>query len=89
VVATGDTRVDDSHARALVKSLGQFGVEATYLGREDCPERIAAAVGEQGADAVELCLGQAGGVLLLRSLLRELGDRGRRNVSIVVHRVAR
>jgi hypothetical protein len=37
---------------------------------------------------VELCLARSGGgVLVLRELLRELTELGRRDVSIVVHRV--
>lgn len=57
-----------------------------YLGREQSPPRIAAVVVEQRADAVELCLAGTGGVLLLRELLHELIQVGRRDVSIVVHR---
>jgi transcription antitermination factor NusA-like protein len=50
--------------------------------------RIAAVAATQRADAVELCVGSGGGkVPLLRELLRELIRIGRRDVSIVVHRV--
>jgi methylmalonyl-CoA mutase cobalamin-binding subunit len=62
-------------------------VDALYLGRVDSAEQIATAVSDEQAHAVELCLSGTGGVLLLRSLLRELISIGRRDVSIVVHRV--
>jgi methylmalonyl-CoA mutase cobalamin-binding subunit len=75
-------------ARGLVTSLAEAGVEACYLGREDDAGRIAAAVVDGGADAVELCLSHGGGgVAVLRKLLRELVELGRRDVSIVVHRL--
>jgi methylmalonyl-CoA mutase cobalamin-binding subunit len=65
-----------------------MGVEARYLGREDSGRRVAAAVVDEQADAVELCLERdGGGVLLLRELLRELVKLGRHDVSIVVHKV--
>lgn len=87
VVLAGGTGASDSDhgARALVASLGAIGIEAVYLGREESAQRIATAVAEENADAVELLLA-AGGVLLLRELLRELIRLGRRDVSIVVHR---
>jgi methylmalonyl-CoA mutase cobalamin-binding subunit len=62
-------------------------VDVVYLGRENSARRIAAISAEEEADAVELCLERTGGVLLLRELLRELTQLGRRDVSIVVHRV--
>jgi hypothetical protein len=62
-------------------------VSTRYVGRECDPERIVEVVVDEGADTVELCLaGNAGGVLLLRELLRRLIEAGRRDVSIVVHR---
>jgi len=74
---------------ALVESLDRIGVQARYLGREDSARRVAAAVVDEQADAVELCLErEGGGVLLLRELLRELVQLGRDDVSIVVHRIA-
>jgi methylmalonyl-CoA mutase cobalamin-binding subunit len=76
----------EGRARAVAESLGELGVEAMYLGREESVRRIAAFVAQQQADAVELCLARSGGgVLLLRGLLRELTEMGRRDVSIVVH----
>jgi hypothetical protein len=58
-----------------------------FVGCLESPQQIASIVAEQRADAVELYLGAAGGVLLLWQLLRELIAVGRRDVSIVVHRV--
>jgi methylmalonyl-CoA mutase cobalamin-binding domain/chain len=87
VALAGSVRTGDGAARALATRLDQLGIETTYLGREESARRIAAAVADEGADAVELCLAGTGGVLLLRELLRELSDVGRRDVSIVVHRV--
>jgi methylmalonyl-CoA mutase cobalamin-binding domain/chain len=87
VVLAGGTGRTDRGAQALAESLTKMGVEAVYLGREDSARRIADAVAEQRADAVELVLGGAGGVALLRQLLRELIEVGRRDASIVVHRL--
>ena len=89
VVVVADSRESgDRAARALAESLADLGVEAIFLGREESARRIAAVAAAQRADAVELCVGAAGGkVLLLRELLRELIRIGRRDVSIVVHRV--
>jgi methylmalonyl-CoA mutase cobalamin-binding subunit len=86
VVLAGAAPTSDDQGRALVEALGGLGIETTYLGWEDSAQRIAAAAVEQRADAVELCLAGARGVLLLRELLRELIRVGRRDVSIVVHR---
>jgi len=72
--------------RALAASLNELGVETIYLGREQRADRIATVVVEERADAVELCLAGCGGVSLLRDLLRELINIGRRDVSIVVHK---
>jgi methylmalonyl-CoA mutase cobalamin-binding subunit len=88
VVLAGSARTGERTVRALVDSLGKLGVETRYLGREERVQRIAAVVVEEGADAVEVCLGRSGGgALMLRELLRELTEIGRRDVSIVVHRV--
>jgi methylmalonyl-CoA mutase cobalamin-binding domain/chain len=87
VVLTGPPRTGDRAAEALVRSLAELGVETVYLGVEDDPCRIAAAVAAECADAVELCMNSGTGVLLLRRLLGELGEVGRRDVSIVVHRM--
>jgi methylmalonyl-CoA mutase cobalamin-binding subunit len=87
IVVVGDIRIGDRHAYALAQSLRELGVETSYLGRVDDAARIAELVCGEGADAVELLLGAAGGVALLRTLLRQLTDRGRRDVSIVVHRL--
>jgi methylmalonyl-CoA mutase cobalamin-binding subunit len=70
----------------VVASLRSLGVQVTYLGREGSAERIARVVTEERADALELCLAPSGGVQLLRELLRELAELGRRDVSIVVHK---
>jgi methylmalonyl-CoA mutase cobalamin-binding subunit len=86
VVFAGGAAASDQPARALERSLRRLGIEAIYVGRAD-PGRIAELVVERGADAVEVCLATGGGgVLLLRNLLRELTQIGRREVSIVVHR---
>ena len=82
----GSMRTGDSTAQALASSLRALGVETTYIGWRENARQIAAAVDSEGADAVELCVGD-GGVLLLRDLLRELRTVGRGDVSIVVHRV--
>jgi methylmalonyl-CoA mutase cobalamin-binding subunit len=87
VLATS-ARTGESTVQALADSLESLGVQTTSLGREESAKRIAAAVADEGADAVELCLSRhGGGVVLLRGLLRELADIGRRDVSIVVHKV--
>jgi methylmalonyl-CoA mutase cobalamin-binding domain/chain len=86
VVLASRPRTGDRAVEALVRSLSELGVETVYLGVEDDPCRIAAAVAEEGADTVELCL-NGGGVMLLRRLLGELGEVGRRDVSIVLHRL--
>jgi methylmalonyl-CoA mutase cobalamin-binding subunit len=87
VVFAGEARVSDDGARALAHSLGKTGIEAVYVGRQvNAPEIAASAIAAE-ADAVELCLAGAGGVRLLRELLRELDRLGRRELGIVVHRV--
>jgi methylmalonyl-CoA mutase cobalamin-binding subunit len=87
-VLAGSSRTGERAVRGLAASLGKLGVETMYLGREEDVRRIAAVVVEERADAVELCLARSGGgVLVLRELLRELTELGRRDVSIVVHRV--
>lgn len=86
VALAGNPRTGDRAARALAESLRGLGIETKYLGKEDSAHRIALAVADERADAVELCLG-GGGVMLLRELLRELARIGRRDVSIVVHRI--
>lgn len=78
---------EDNSARFIATALAEIGVETTYLGREHSAERIARAAADERADAVELCLCQGAGVQLLRELLRELIRLGRRDVSIVVHRI--
>jgi hypothetical protein len=86
VLGTVDERVIASVDR-LLATLAELGVEAVQLGQERDHRRIAEAVLECGADSVELYLGGRGGVPFLRALLRELIGLGRRDVSIVVHRV--
>ena len=87
VVFAGDLRVGRSQATSLIESLARLGIETAYLGHEHDPGRIAAAALEMQVDAIELCLvGSGRGVPLLRQLLRELIDIGRRDVSIVVHK---
>jgi methylmalonyl-CoA mutase cobalamin-binding subunit len=76
----------DRRGRDLAASLGEVGVEATYLGRLPEARAIAEAASDRKADAIELCLGAPGAVVLLRQLLRELARIDRRDVSIVVHR---
>lgn len=88
VAFAGDAAASDQPARDLQRSLVELGVEAKYIGREDDAGRIAALAVDEKADAVELCLSEgASGVPLLRQLLRQLVEIGRRDVSIVVHRV--
>jgi hypothetical protein len=77
----------DQVAGALAASLDEIGVETTFLGNEADARQIARTVVLERADALELLLGRTGGVLLLRELLRELIEVGRRDVSIVVHRI--
>jgi methylmalonyl-CoA mutase cobalamin-binding domain/chain len=83
----GAPEISDRPAMVLAESLTELGVEARYLGREDRAREIAAVVAAEQIDAVELCLTPGAGVLLLRELLRELIRIGRRDVSIVVHKV--
>jgi methylmalonyl-CoA mutase cobalamin-binding subunit len=87
VVLAGGPSASDQVGRALTESIASFGVATHYLGREVDASRIAAAVVDLQADAVDLCLAGGKGVQLLRQLLRELIEIGRRDVSIVVHRV--
>jgi methylmalonyl-CoA mutase cobalamin-binding subunit len=87
VVSVGG-RTDDEAAQQLTRSLCALGVDSRYFGHRDNAQEIAALVADERADTVELCLaGGARGVLLLRQLLRGLIDVGRRDVTIVVHRV--
>lgn len=79
---------DERAASALVASLVRFGFDVRYLGREDSPQRLAAAVAEEGADAVELCIAHNIPVELVRELLRELAKVGRSDARIVFHRIA-
>lgn len=71
----------------MAASLAGVGIEAVYIGREGNPAQIARAAVSEAADAVELCLAGSGGVLIIRELLRELDRIGRRDVSLVLHRV--
>jgi methylmalonyl-CoA mutase cobalamin-binding subunit len=87
VALAGTVRAGERHGLALASSVAELGAETTYLGQVDDAARIVQIVREQNADAVELYMGPAGGVVLLRDLLRRLTDVGRRDVSIVIHRV--
>jgi len=87
VVRAGDARDDDLFARQLLALLAELGVETTYAGRNESAGSIASVAVEAHADTIELCLGRGMGVKLLRDLLRELVELGRRDVSIVVHRM--
>jgi methylmalonyl-CoA mutase cobalamin-binding domain/chain len=87
VVLGGDGRTSDRGARALAKSLADAGIAILYLGRAGSASAIADAAVRAEADAVEVCLSGAGGVALIRDLLRELNGLDRRQVSVVVHRV--
>jgi methylmalonyl-CoA mutase cobalamin-binding subunit len=71
----------------VAASLGDAGVIVSYLGQERSVHRIAGTAADMQADAVEVCLAGRGGIGLLRELLHELNRPGRREVSIVVHRV--
>jgi len=85
-VLAGRAAASDTPAQALLASLTELGVETIYLGKQDSARRIASVVADEQADSVELCLAGSGGVVLLRDLLRELIELGRRDVSIVAHR---
>ena len=87
VVLSGDQADDDGAARALARSLSAVGVDVRYMGREDDAVRIVASVTDAQADAVEVCLAGAGGIRVLRELLRELNRADRGHVTVVVHRV--
>jgi methylmalonyl-CoA mutase cobalamin-binding domain/chain len=87
VVLVGDGPAGDDRAAGFAKSLRDLSVEVIYLGREEIAERIVVAVEEASADAVEVCLAGGGGVPVIRELLRALVRAGRRDVSIVVHRI--
>ena len=86
MVVAGPARTGEATAQAISDSLAKLGIESVYLGQEEQPHRIASVVAEERADTVELCLA-GGGVPLLRDLLRDLIRIGRRDVTIVVHRV--
>jgi methylmalonyl-CoA mutase cobalamin-binding subunit len=87
VAIAGAARTSDSQAIELLRSLEEIGIQTTYQGHVDDPKRIAAAVRDEGADAVELYLGSGGAVLVLRELLHQLRVVGRGDASIVVHRI--
>jgi hypothetical protein len=87
IVFAGGAAQNDEAAQVLERSLVELGLDAKYVGRAGDAARIASLVTLEGADAVEVCLPPGGGgVRLLRDLLRELIEMGRRDVSIVVHR---
>lgn len=87
VVMAGDGRTSDRGARALAEALSDAGIAILYLGRAESAREIAHAAAEAKADAVEVCLAGAGGVALIRELLKELSGLDGRQVSLVVHRV--
>jgi hypothetical protein len=88
VVLAGRPGTGETVAQALVDSLASLGVQTTTVRRETSPQGIAAAVANEHADTVELCLARGGdGVALPWSLLHELAAIGRRDVSIVVHKI--
>jgi methylmalonyl-CoA mutase cobalamin-binding subunit len=87
VVAVGSRGLGEASALNLIESLNELGVETVFIGSEECPSRIATTAASERADAVEVCLAGGAGVAFLRQLLRELIRVGRRDVSIVVHRV--
>jgi methylmalonyl-CoA mutase cobalamin-binding subunit len=88
VAAAGLRGTHDATVSALAESLTALDIDTICLGPVDSATRIATAVSETQADAVELCLCEgAAGVVIVRDLLRELIKRDRRDVSIVVHRV--
>jgi methylmalonyl-CoA mutase cobalamin-binding subunit len=86
VALVGVSDLDAGRGWGVVESLTQLGVQTIYLGAEDSAHRIADAVVRHDADSVELCLIGGRGVLLLRELVRELIQVGRRDASIVLHR---
>jgi hypothetical protein len=88
VVLVGGAGPADNGVLSLLETLAALDVETLNLGREDSAKRIAAAVSKVQADAVEVCVGaEARTAGLLLELLRELIAVGRRDVSIVVHRL--
>jgi methylmalonyl-CoA mutase cobalamin-binding subunit len=88
IVFAGGATENDEAAQVLERSLVDLGLDARYVGRADDAARIASLVTLEGADAVEVCLSPgSGAVRFLRDLLRVLIEMGRRDVSIVVHRV--
>jgi methylmalonyl-CoA mutase cobalamin-binding subunit len=87
VVLAGTARVCDSDVQTLISSLRELGIDATCLQDWHSVSRIAAAVADAQADTLELCVKGNSGVLLIRELLRELIAIGRRDVSVIVHRV--
>jgi methylmalonyl-CoA mutase cobalamin-binding subunit len=86
IALAGDGPSDETTVRPLLGSLRELGIDTVYVGRAENARRIAEVVAAERADAVELCLTGRGGIPLLRDLLRELVESGRRDVSIVVHR---
>jgi len=87
VVAVGEGPARERAAADLVESLDRLGVETICLGAEQSAARIAAIAADERADAVEVCVSGRARVMFLCQLLRELTARGRRDVSIVVHRI--
>lgn len=87
VVLAGESSAGARAGWALAESLPALGIEALYVGRQENAEAIAAVAAAEKADSIELCLVGCSGVQLLRTLLRELIEVGRRDTSIVVHRV--
>jgi methylmalonyl-CoA mutase cobalamin-binding subunit len=86
VVVVGESTTSERPVLALAESLGRAGVETVCVGRENSPRRVASAVVEHSADAVDLCLEASGGVAFIRELIRELARVDRRHVAIVLHR---
>lgn len=88
VVFVGSVSASDCAARALARSLTEFGIGTIYVEPGTDARGIALAAVEQNADAVEICVDRGTpGVPLLRALLRQLVEMKRRDVSIVVHRL--
>jgi methylmalonyl-CoA mutase cobalamin-binding subunit len=89
IVRTGEGSEGARSAEQLAIRLSTVGIESIHFDAEQDPLEIAAAAVREQADSIELCLPTDGrAVPLLRDLLRELIALGRRDVSIVMHRVS-
>jgi methylmalonyl-CoA mutase cobalamin-binding subunit len=87
VVFAAEPGTNERAAESLAHALRARGVRVVYLGSDLSAERVAAAVEDASADAIDVCLSGRGAIAFLRELLRELGRLECRGVRIVLHRV--